>query len=183
MTPGKLQVYAQLQGLGRQVRVLETSWISAISSAAWGRFSPRRPAREDREACRTCAFSGEVAAADSEPVVRPLADVEQRYRQRYVDLIVSEDARKVLLLRSKIVGEVRRFFEAKDFIEVETPMMQTIAGGAAARPFVTRHNALNIDLYPAHCAGALSQAAAGRRHDQGIRDQPKFPQRRHFAPA
>jgi lysyl-tRNA synthetase class 2 len=76
-----------------------------------------------------------------------LADIEQRYRQRYVDLIVSEEARRVLLLRSRIVREVRRFFEEKDFIEVETPMMQTVAGGAAARPFVTRHHALGLDLY------------------------------------
>ena len=73
--------------------------------------------------------------------------MEQRYRQRYIDLIVSEEAKKVLLLRSRIVSEVRRFFEVMGFIEVETPMMQTIAGGAAARPFITKHQALGIDLY------------------------------------
>lgn len=76
-----------------------------------------------------------------------LSDVEQRYRQRYVDLIVSEDARKILLQRSKIVREVRNFFEARGFNEVETPMMQSVAGGAAAQPFVTHHNALDIDLF------------------------------------
>lgn len=76
-----------------------------------------------------------------------LSDVEARYRQRYVDMIVSDDARKVLLLRSRIVREVRNFFEARGFNEVETPMMQSVAGGAAAQPFVTHHNALNIDLF------------------------------------
>jgi len=76
-----------------------------------------------------------------------LADVEQRYRQRYVDLIVNDDSRQVFRARNRIVQFLRHFLEALDFMEVETPMMQVIPGGAVARPFVTHHNALDVDMY------------------------------------
>ncbi len=74
-------------------------------------------------------------------------DREFRSRHRYVDLFMNDDSREVFQRRSEIVRLIRRFFEDRDFMEVETPMMQTIPGGAAARPFVTHHNALDIDLY------------------------------------
>ncbi len=76
-----------------------------------------------------------------------LTDVEQRYRQRYVDLAVSPDVRAVFTKRSKIVAGIRRYLDARGFLEVETPMMHPIIGGAAARPFVTHHNALDMRLY------------------------------------
>ncbi len=76
-----------------------------------------------------------------------LHDTEVRYRQRYVDLIVNEETRKTFVLRSKIVDSIRRFMNARDFMEVETPMMQLIPGGAVAKPFVTHHNALDQDMY------------------------------------
>jgi lysyl-tRNA synthetase class 2 len=76
-----------------------------------------------------------------------LTDVELRYRQRYLDLIVNEKSRQVFVTRARIIQELRRFFDARGYIEVETPMMHPIAGGAAARPFTTHHNTLDIDLY------------------------------------
>lgn len=76
-----------------------------------------------------------------------LADVEARYRQRYVDLMVNPEVREVFEKRSRIVRLVRRFFEERDFLEVETPMMQAVPGGAAARPFTTHHNALDLELF------------------------------------
>ena len=76
-----------------------------------------------------------------------LSDIEARYRQRYLDLMVNPEARQVFEKRSRIVRAIRQFFEQRDFLEVETPMMQPIAGGAAARPFVTHHNALDMELY------------------------------------
>ena len=76
-----------------------------------------------------------------------IADQEIKYRQRYLDLIMSDDSRKTFLIRSQIVAYIRKFLADKDFLEVETPMMQAIPGGATARPFETHHNALDMGLY------------------------------------
>ncbi len=76
-----------------------------------------------------------------------LSDQETRYRQRYIDLIINDDTRKTFILRSKIVTYIRNFMLQKDFMEVETPMMQAIPGGATARPFTTYHNALDMELF------------------------------------
>lgn len=76
-----------------------------------------------------------------------LSDQETRYRQRYVDLIVNEDSREAFIMRSKVVTAIRNFMVKKEFMEVETPMMHSIPGGASARPFITHHNALDIEMY------------------------------------
>jgi lysyl-tRNA synthetase, class II len=76
-----------------------------------------------------------------------LSDVELRYRQRYVDLVMNQDVREVFVKRSKLVQSIRRFLDERGYIEVETPMLQAIPGGAAARPFITHHNTLDMDLY------------------------------------
>ncbi|MXY56286.1 MAG: lysine--tRNA ligase, partial [Gammaproteobacteria bacterium] len=76
-----------------------------------------------------------------------LADRELRYRQRHLDLIVNEESRDVFRTRARLVAAMRRFFDERGYLEVETPMMHPIPGGAAARPFVTHHNALDTDLY------------------------------------
>jgi len=102
---------------------------------------------------------GELSLAGEEVVLlakalRPLPekwkglkDVELRYRRRYLDLLVNPETRQLFETRAALVGSCRRFFDARDFLEVETPMMQAIPGGAMARPFMTHHNALDIDLY------------------------------------
>jgi len=86
--------------------------------------------------------------------VRPLPEkwhglrhVETRYRQRYVDLVVNEGVRRTFLQRSRMISALRRFLDAAGYVEVETPMLQTVYGGASARPFITHHNTLNMDLY------------------------------------
>ncbi|MBP5640543.1 MAG: lysine--tRNA ligase [Victivallales bacterium] len=76
-----------------------------------------------------------------------LTDTEQRYRQRYLDLISNDDVRKTFVLRSRIISEIRRYLDDRGFMEVETPMMQTLAGGAAARPFTTYYNAISSTMY------------------------------------
>ena len=76
-----------------------------------------------------------------------LTDQEQKYRQRYLDLITNEDARKVFLTRTKIIQAIRDFFVRHDYLEVETPMLHPIPGGAAAKPFITHHNALDMQMY------------------------------------
>jgi lysyl-tRNA synthetase class 2 len=142
---GKLQVYAQLQGLGEEkFKYWKLLDIGDFIGGEGTLFTTKTGEKTVRLA------DLRILSKSLRPIPSQwygLSDVEQRYRQRYVDMIVSEDARKVLLKRSQIVREVRHFFEERDFTEVETPMMQTIAGGAAARPFVTKHNALGIDLY------------------------------------
>src|SRR5699024_6589078 len=76
-----------------------------------------------------------------------LKDVEQRYRQRYLDLITNTESKETFILRSKIIQEMRNYLNDQGFLEVETPVLHGIPGGAAARPFETHHNALDVDLY------------------------------------
>ncbi|MGH8197095.1 MAG: lysine--tRNA ligase [Steroidobacteraceae bacterium] len=141
---GQIQVYLQAESLGAAYEVFK-GWDVGDIVAAQGVLM------------RTRAGELSVRAESVRLLVkalRPLpdkwhglADTETRYRQRYVDLIVNGDAREVFRTRSRVVRFLRDFLDAQGFLEVETPMMQPIPGGAVARPFVTHHNALGQDMY------------------------------------
>jgi len=96
--------------------------------------------------CRSCTFLAKCLHPLPEKW-HGLQDVELRYRRRYLDLIMNPEVVEVFRLRSALVAELRRFFDARGYIEVETPMMHTVPGGALARPFVTHHNALDMELF------------------------------------
>lgn len=142
---GRLQLYVQKGMLGDELYDAFKGWdIGDIVGAAGTMFKTNK---------------GELSVKLDElklltKSLRPLpekfhglTDHEQRYRQRYLDLIMSQETRNTFKMRSKIVSYIRNYFVQRDFMEVETPMLQVIPGGATARPFVTHHNALDIDMY------------------------------------
>lgn len=142
---GRLQVYARKDKVGEQTYLLfQTLDIGDIVGVSGPLFRTKtRELTVEAQGIRLLT-----------KCLRPLpekwhglADVEARYRQRYVDLMVNPEVRAAFEKRSRIIRLLRQFFEERDFLEVETPMMQAIPGGAAARPFVTHHNALDMDLY------------------------------------
>jgi lysyl-tRNA synthetase, class II len=142
---GKLQLFVQRDAVGEAVYKSFKSWD--LGDIVWARGVLFR------------TKTGELSVKVSELVLltkslRPLpdkfhglSDQETRYRQRYVDLIVSEESRQVFLRRSQIVRHIRAYLDAMQFLEVETPMMHAIPGGAVARPFITHHNALDAEFY------------------------------------
>ncbi len=144
-TTGKIQLYVKRDIVGvEKAGLLEQLDIADIISASGELFK---------------THSGEFTLKVEDFVIlskalRPLPekwhglkDVELRYRQRYLDLLSNEEVKKVFLLRAKIIQSIRNFLDAKGFLEVETPMMHDIAGGAAGRPFKTFHNEYNMDLF------------------------------------
>ena len=112
------------------------------------------------------------------PVAHKEMSEESRVRQRYVDLIVRPEARTIARQRVAVVRAVRSALERRGFLEVETPMLQTLAGGAAARPFVTHSNALDADLYLRIAPGTVPKALLGGRFRQGLRVESGVPKRR-----
>ena len=142
---GRLQVYAQKERLGDEGYLFFQTLDVGDIVGVWG-----RPFRTRTKELTLEAQGIRLLAKGLRPLPEKwhgLADVEARYRQRYVDLMVNPEVRKVFEIRSRMIRLLRRFFEDRGFLEVETPMMQSIPGGAAARPFITHHNALDIELY------------------------------------
>jgi len=142
---GQVQIYVRMNDVGEETyRLFQKLDIGDIIGVKGTVFKTRK---------------GEITVSSRELTLltkslRPLPekwhglkDIELRYRQRYLDLIVNPEAKNVFITRSRIVSTIRSFMEEHGFLEVETPMMHPVAGGAAARPFVTHHNALDIDLF------------------------------------
>ncbi len=141
---GQIQVFLQRDTLGESYEAFKKYDIGDILAATGTLFKTK---------------TGELSVRVDElrmltKALRPLpdkwhgmADVDMRYRQRYVDLIVNEQSRNVFIVRNRILKYLRDFLDSMDFLEVETPMLQAIPGGAAARPFKTHHNALDMDMF------------------------------------
>jgi len=141
---GQIQLFLQKETLGAAYETFRYWDIGDLIGASGALFRTRTGELSVRvEALRLLA----KALRPLPDKWHGLTDTETRYRQRYVDLIVSEPSRKVFRTRTRIVRYLRDFLDALDFLEVETPMMQPIPGGATARPFKTHHNALDLDMY------------------------------------
>ncbi len=142
---GKIQIYVRQDRLGKEEYNLFKSLDIGDIVGVWGNLFRTKTKELTLE-----AHGLRLLCKCLRPLPEKwhgLADVELRYRQRYLDLIVNPDVREVFRRRSQIIRLIRSFFEERDFLEVETPMMQSIAGGAAAKPFKTHHKALNLELY------------------------------------
>ena len=141
---GRIQLYARADGLGDEyARFVELDAGDFIGVT--GEMFRTRTG-ELTVAVKTFSFLAKALRSLPEKW-HGLKDVETRYRQRYVDLIVNAEAREIFVMRARLIRAIRAFLDAREFLEVETPMMQPIPGGAIARPFKTFHNALGIDLY------------------------------------
>ncbi|MEZ5571714.1 MAG: lysine--tRNA ligase [Halioglobus sp.] len=141
----QIQLYLNRQGLGEETLALIKGWDLGDIVAATGPL--HKSGKGDLYISMESARLLTKALRPLPDKYHGLADQELRYRQRYVDLIVNPESRRVFRTRSKIIEFIRDYMSDLDFMEVETPMMQVIPGGAAAKPFVTHHNALDLDMY------------------------------------
>ena len=142
---GRIQVYVRRDDVGEEIYNEFKTWDLGDIVAVTGQLFKTKTGE-----LSVFAASIRLMTKSLRPLpdkYHGLTDQEARYRKRYLDLMVNEKTRQTFILRSRIVDGIREFFNARDFLEVETPMMQILPGGAAAKPFVTKHNALDMTLY------------------------------------
>ncbi len=144
-TSGRLQVYVDRKGLPAETLEAIKSWDLGDIIAAEGTLA--RSGKGDLYVHMTDVRLLTKSLRPLPDKHHGLTDTEQRYRQRYVDLIVNEETRHTFRVRSQVIAHIRRFLNERGFLEVETPMLQTIPGGAAAKPFETHHNALDMAMF------------------------------------
>lgn len=142
---GRIQVYAQIKLLGDELYESFKGWDSGDIVGVEGLLFMTQKGELTVKADKLQLLTKSLRPLPEK--FHGLSDQEQRYRQRYLDLIMSEETRDTFKVRSKVISYIRNYFESNDFMEVETPMLQVIPGGATARPFETHHNALDIDMY------------------------------------
>jgi len=142
---GRIQAYAQKNVLGdEQFHIFQHLDLGDFIGVQGTLFTTRT----GEISVKVASFSILAKALRPPPAKwHGLEDTEIRYRQRYLDLMANDDVKRVMLLRSQVIREIRNFLHARGYVEVETPMMQAIPGGAAAQPFITKHNALGCDFY------------------------------------
>ncbi|HCC00089.1 MAG TPA: lysine--tRNA ligase [Ruminococcaceae bacterium] len=142
---GRMQVYARIDDVGEETYTAFKKWDIGDMIGVEGTVFRTKRGEISIHATALTLLSKSLLPLPEK--FHGLRDTELRYRQRYVDLIVNPEVKETFIRRSKIIAFIRTFLENKGYIEVETPVLNTISGGASARPFITHHNALNMDLY------------------------------------